>query len=77
MEYEGQKVDKWVDKYSIVTIGWPRPPQQTNLQQLPSSCGSIDILDEKTLKDHILSSKFSPPKPRQLYKGFSKKIKEK
>ena len=38
----------------------------------------IDILDEKTLKDHILSSKFLPPlKSRQLYKGFSKKIKEK
>ena len=45
-------------------VGWPRWPQQSNLQQLPISCGSIDIWD-------------CPLKPRQLYKGFPKKVKEK
>merc|ERR1711940_233838 len=42
------------------TVGWPRVPQMSNLQQLPISCGSIHLLDNKTLKDYILSSKISP-----------------
>ena len=41
-------------------LGWPRIPQVSNLQQLPISCGSIHLLDDKTLKDYILSSKISP-----------------
>ena len=59
-------------------LGWPRSPQQSNLQQLPISFGSIDILDEKTLKDNILSSKFSPAQATSIIQRiFGKKIKEK
>ena len=40
--------------------GWPRVPQESNLQQLPISSGYIHLLDDKTLKDYLLSSKISP-----------------
>ena len=49
----------WVS-WCYSDLGWPRIPQVSNLQQLPISCGSIHLLDDKTLKDYILSSKISP-----------------
>ena len=60
-----------------LTLGWPRLPQQSNLQQLPIFCGSIEILDEKTLKDHILSSKFSPAQATSIIQRIFEKNKGK
>ena len=56
-----------------VGLGWPRSPQQSNLQQLPISCGSIGILEKKTIKDHILSSKFSPPQATSIIQRIFEK----